>query len=402
MWLQLRSRWRSTFAVTATLVALCSSPSRAAPKRAAGHVAVKASTEMSGYTDTDAVNVLSPTVAASLADDLAGWTIGGRYLVDAVTAASVDIVSSASHRWLENRHVGSALADLKTDSLGVALSGGVSREPDYLSIGGGGTVSMELLEKNLTPFLGVSYGHDDVGRTGQYRELWRHFYKIGLQTGATFVVDRSTIASVAVDAIFERGYLAKPYRYIPLFAPGVGERLGPGASVNLVNQTRLDQRSADALPDSRDRWALSGRIAHRLDGATVRVDERLYRDNWGLLASTTDMRLTVDLGTRLQVWPHGRIHAQGGVSFWQRTYEAVATPDKGLAIPHYRTGDRELGPLQTLTVGGGSRFRLSADKSAPWTLGLEVDGIFTRYTDALYLTSRRAVFGALILEAEFN
>jgi hypothetical protein len=106
-----------------------------------GGPTVRASSEVSAYTDTDAVHVLSPTVAGAVTDELAGWSIGGSYLVDAVSAASVDIVSTASSHWVERRHVGAGSASFKAGPVGVALSGGFSREPDYLSLGGGGVIS---------------------------------------------------------------------------------------------------------------------------------------------------------------------------------------------------------------------------------------------------------------------
>ena len=62
----------------------------------AGGPTVSASSAVSAYSDTDAVHVISPTVSAGVRDDVAGWSIDGRYLVDAVSAASVDIVSTAS------------------------------------------------------------------------------------------------------------------------------------------------------------------------------------------------------------------------------------------------------------------------------------------------------------------
>ena len=67
----------------------------------------------------------------------------------------------------------------------------------------------------------------------------------------------STIASLAGDAIFERGYLGKPYRYVPLFAPGGAAGVPEGASVYEVNRRRIDLRPADALPEARDRLAIT-------------------------------------------------------------------------------------------------------------------------------------------------
>jgi hypothetical protein len=363
-----------------------------------GVLTTRASTEVSAYSDTDAVHVLSPTIAGSIADPVAGWSVSGRYLVDAVSAASVDIVSTASRHWFEVRHVGSLSADVKAGPAGLSLAGGLSREPDYLSVGGGGTVSLEMLDKNLTPFVAVSYGHDDVGRTGMPKSLWKTMQKGTVQLGATFVVDQATIASLSVDAIFERGYLAKPYRYVPLFAPGVPAQVPPGASIDLVNEKRLPLRPADALPDARDRFALSGRIAHRFDGSTLRLDQRVYHDSWGAWASTTDGRFIIDAGQRLRLWPHARFHIQTGIDLWQRAYLAPAAN----GIPIYRTGDRELGPLHTTTAGVGARLLLTADARASWALTAEAQAMFTRFLDALYTTQRRALFANLALEAVFD
>ncbi len=389
------------------IVAVLASPVRAADDEVPGSEPSKsghggpsavASFELSGYTDTDAVQVASPSVAGNISDDVAGWTVNGRYLLDAVTAASVDIVSTASGRWVENRHVGSAGASYKKDDLSFALSGGVSSEPDYLSIGAGGTFTMDMMGKNFTPFVGYSYGHDDVGRTGLPRGYWQTMQKNAGQVGATFVVDRSTIAGVVIDAIFERGYLAKPYRYVPLFAPGTSKKIPGGASIRLVNEARLDQRAADQVPDGRNRFAFTGRMAHRFDGLTVRGDERLYRDNWGLSASTTEVRVMVDLGRNLMVAPHGRFHTQGHVDFWQRAYETLPGPQGVSGLPAFRTGDRELGSLYTATVGGGLRWLLTEDRKTPWTFFANYDWGYTRYFDALYITDRRAMFGAMGIE----
>jgi len=71
-------------------------------------------------------------------------------------------------------------------------------------------------------------------------------------------------------------------------------------------------------------------------------------------------------------------------------------------IPQYRAGDRELGPLSTVTGGFGLRALFGHDLHNPFALAFQVDAIYTRYWDALYITQRRALFGALSLEAAFQ
>ena len=175
-----------------------------------------------------------------------------------------------------------------------------------------------------------------------------------------------------------------------------------GASVEEVNRRRIDLRPADALPDARDRFAVTGRLAHRFDTATFRLDQRLYQDSWGLQASTTDLRLMIDLGRSVMFWPHLRLHVQDAVDFWQRAYEAAPGPDGVLGVPAYRTGDRELGSLSTVTAGGGLRLFIGGGPRAPFTVTFAADAISTSYRDTLYIRSRRALFASTTFEAVFE
>ena len=118
-------------------------------------------------------------------------------------------------------------------------------------------------------------------------------------------------------------------------------------------------------------------------------------------ASTTDLHEFIDLGSRVIVWPHLRAHVQSGVVFWRRITEQLPNASGPAGIPTYRAGDRELGPLYTLTGGFGIKIRMNSDVHAPWMLNFQVDGIYTHYLDAIYISQRVAVFGALGVEAAF-
>lgn len=361
-----------------------------------------ASTELAGYTDSMQVHVASPTVAASVTDAESGVSVSGRYLVDVVSAASVDIVATASPRWKEVRHVGSVEASYQRGPLHVSGSAGVSHEPDYLSLSAGVSASMDLLEKNLTPFVGIRYGHDDVGVKGRPRADWELLQRGGLQLGATFVLNHFTIASVQLDADVERGYLAKPYRYIPLFAPGTGVDVSVGASISEVNTKRLPVRPIERLPSERNRYAVTGRLATRHGPLTLRIDERLYTDSWGLFATTTDARVMIDLGSRVMIWPHLRLHAQSNASFWQRAYELLQAEDGSWTVPRYRTGDRELSKLNTYTGGLGGKIRLTDSADSSWHITCQLEAGYTSFFDALYISSRWSILSVLGLTAQWE
>jgi len=380
--------------------------SDAQPQRGAwlGGLLLKAGLEVSSYSDSDHVEVFTPVLSASVESPLGGWSVGGRYLVDAVTAASSDIVATASPRFREVRHAAAASASYKPGDIGGAGHASISVEPDYLSISAGANATWEIAQKNLVLLAGYTYGHDTIGRARTafavfHRELERHT----ITAGSTWVVGRATLMSLIGDVIVERGDQSKPYRYIPLFAPGRAVDIPAGASFAVVHDARADERPLESLPLARDRFSVMARFAHRLRDSTLRIEERLYIDTWGLKASTTDLRYIFEVTPRLALWPHVRGHLQTGVDFWQRAYELIPHADGSLMVPSIRTGDRELGPLHTLTSGGGGQIDLSGRPGARrWVLTLQADGVFTRYLDALYLTSRSALFTAISLDATFD
>jgi hypothetical protein len=363
------------------------------------------STEISGYGDTDHVFVTTPTIAATIERPTAGWSLGGRYLVDAVSAASVDIVSTASRNWKELRHVGSLNGTFKPHDTGVSGAFTVSREPDYLSLTGGGSFLQDFDQKNILMVLGYGYGRDVIGRHDTPSDIFsRVLVHHAASAAFTFVLDRATALSIEADGVFEQGDQSKPYRYIPMFTSDVAASVRRGAAIDIVNALRLPERPLEQLPTSRERYALSARISHRYDASTLRLDERLYNDSWGLIASTTDLRYLVDLGKRLIFWPHFRFHAQRGVSFWQRAYvsERTATFAQGdWSLPALRTGDRELGPLWTGTTGLGLRWSVGPSETpSSWVVSLSGDLMYTNFADALYVLYRTAGFVAVGLEVE--
>ncbi|MFO0739801.1 MAG: DUF3570 domain-containing protein [Labilithrix sp.] len=361
----------------------------------------KAAAELAVYQDTNAVQVVTSSLRAGVADPLRGWSANGSYLVDFVSGASVDIVSTASSRWSEVRHAGTLAARYKPSRVSVEASGAVSSEPDYRAMSGGLVGSMEVRDKTVTPMLGYAYAHETAGRKGTpfsiyALELARHTISAGVE----LVLDEMTTLSITANGLFELGDQSKPYRYLPLFAREIAPRIQPGASFAIVNEARLPGRMAERVPDLRQRFALSFRFARRLARTTFVASERLYADDWGLRATTTDLRVIHDLAPRLDLSGRMRGHVQSSVDFWRRAYTADITPG-GVVAPSYRTGDRELSSLSTVTAGAGLRWYLTPRTSEPrWSVGLQAEVWFTFFRDALYIRDRWAYLDALDVTVE--
>ena len=63
----------------------------------------------------------------------------------------------------------------------------------------------------------------------------------------------------------ERGDGSQPYRYIPMFHPqDIAPFVPAGATVDLVNRTRLPVKPLEQLPTERDRFAVGARFNKRM------------------------------------------------------------------------------------------------------------------------------------------
>jgi len=354
--------------------------------------------EFSAYHDSDKVDVVSPTIFFNVENPTGGWGFGGSFLVDVVTAASTDIVATASPRWTEQRYVPALGGHKKFGDVDVNLHTAMSIEPDYLATSVGTTVAIDLKQKTVTPSFSYDFSYDIAGRSGTSYEVFsRRIQRHALDFASSFVLDKNSILTTNFSVVVESGDSSKPYRYIPTFGQDIAPRVLPGQSLATVNFYRNPERILEQLPLSRQRFALAGRYARRFSSSTLRAEERLYADSWGLKASTTDLRYLYDVSKNVRVWPHLRFHAQTGTSFWQLAYVAERTPT-GLQVPALRTGDRELGPLLGVTAGLGTRLAFGEAKN--WGLIASGDVIYTRFLNTLFILQRFGYFGALTLEVD--
>ena len=369
------------------------------PEVSKSNLTVRANTEVAGYIDSTATSVLTPSVGGSIENPAAGWSLSGQYLLDVVSAASPDIVSTASPNFKEVRNAGNIGGRYKPGLYGIGASAGTSYTNDYLAFNAGVQLTQELDDKNLSLVEGYTYGHDTIGRTGTPFSVYSHILQYhSISVGGSRIVNSGLVLGLFGDMVIERGDQSKPYRYVPIFSPESAETVPRGADANEVAAARIQARPLEQLPTERNRYALTGRLAWRGSSTTLRLEERGYIDTWGEAASTTDARLFIDVSSRITLWPHARFNLQNGVNFWRRTYVANDVHD----LPALRTGDRELGPLRTLGGGGGLRWALGkAGAQDDFVLTATFDAYWTDFIDALYVEDRASALGTLGAEVTF-
>lgn len=320
--------------ITALAVALA-----AAEARAQAEVEPAAAAGLRVYADDDHVTVWSPSARATAALPR-GVAVDVHAVIDAVTAASIDVTSSASPYAFHERRVegGGAVAVAVAAQQQVGVTAIVSDEHDYTSLRLGGRWRAELARRNATLEVSYTAGFDQVGRAGDptfARDRREHRGVISL----TQILDRRGYLDVVVEGIRTTGYQANPYRFVPVTMAGAVAYALP-----------------EAVPDARAAVAALVRMRRALGGAWFgHADYRLARDTWGITSHTGSARLlrgfaddAVLLGAEL------RGYLQDGASFHRATYAG------DLGAPVWRTRDHVLGAMHTLTLGVTARARL------PW------------------------------------
>jgi Protein of unknown function (DUF3570) len=377
LWLQLMRRTR----VVALALAAVFAP--AAPARADDPTRLGFDTLL--YTDTDNVIVSSSSVAASAPLDDDGSEIHAKALVDAVTAASVDVISEATPRFTEVREEADVGGSWARGAWLPSAHYRFSHEPDYLS-NGGGVRTERRLGPDTTIAGGYDLTYDLVRRSGTSAGVFsRPLTTQSADLSLSQVLDPATVVRIAYSFTAQSGYLEKPYRYVPLFdAAGLDAAAAAGMSLGLddFGRFRLPERPPEEVPDLRLRHALAVRLVRWIDAldASVRADYRLYLDDWGVRSHTGELGVRFTFGDH-ELSLSNRIYEQTAADFWRRVY--VVTPG---TIPQYRSVDRDLSHFvgDTTELGFDSRHET-------WSWYVHGGVMYTRYFDYLFLDSRVAV-----------
>jgi hypothetical protein len=232
-------------------------------------------------------------VRKSLADRV---SLSAQYYVDAVSNASIDVVTTASP-FKETRTAWDLSADtLVRDSL---LSVGVSRssEPDYIAEAVNADVSHEVFGGMTTVSLGFTRARDLVGKKGEQGWIdqashWQY------RAGVTQILTPRWLVSLNAEAVADSGFLGSPYRAARVFGAAVPER-NPRTRSSRAVKLRT-------LYDSGE-W---------LRGSSVRAEFRRYWDNWDIAATTTEFGFAKYLGERFLLDATMRFYAQDKALFY--------------------------------------------------------------------------------------
>lgn len=336
--------------------------------------------DMLYYVDDNDTWVASPQVSAGYALDPEGGNISARVVVDAISSASVDVVTQATPGFDEVRYEGDLSAAKSFGHVTPSLGYRFSHEPDYVSHGG----RAGLVSRLGTPdsVLGVSYGvtRDSVRRHGTPpsvfdETLWSHAFELSY----TQTVTPTTVLRSAFSLTAQNGYMEKPYRHVPIFLDDPG-----GLNRGNFDAYRLSGRPGEEVPDHRRRYAIGARAMQYFPNrkTSLRLDYRFYADDWGVMSHTIEPAVRARIASWFQLAAAIRVYRQDGARFWRRAYVVDALDQ----LPQYRTVDRDLSPYTTLTgTLRGTIFTTAA------SIYLEAGLARTWYEDYLFLDTLTVV-----------
>jgi Protein of unknown function (DUF3570) len=311
------------------------------------------------YADSDKTTVVTSVAEANVRLP-APVVVGAHALVDAVSSASVDVISAATTRFTENRVELGATARVGLSrsteaTLGYTHSGENDWHSHAIELG----IARDVANKNAKLSLALGFTRNYVGRAHD-----PSFEKLldvgGAQLGFSQVLGRRTLATIAYTLSYASGYQGSPYRFV----------------------TVMDEFSApESPPEERTRHAVTLRVMHSFDRDVVDAQYRIYGDDWGILSNTVELAYTHAIASAWSARLRLRGYRQHRASFYQETYDMPM---------RYMTVDRELSTFWDAM--GGIKLGYTGES---WDVETKLDGIVYRFDDYARLRGRVAIVSGL-------
>lgn len=262
-------------------------------------------------------------VRKSLADKV---SVQGSWYVDAVSNASIDVVTMASP-FKETRHQVDLSADyLVRDSL-ITLGLSASREPDYRARTVSLDVAQEVFGGMTTVNLGFSRGADSVGQkiggAVDWLDTARHWqYRLGVSQ----VLSPRWMATANLEVLSDDGYLGSPYRLVVTNGQLSGHENLPRTRTGRALKLGTIYDSSQWVPRS-----------------SLRAEYRYYWDTWAMKGHTLEFGASRYVGDRWLADAFVRFYKQNAALFYS---------DNATVQTLYLTRNRQLSRFDSAGLGG--------------------------------------------------
>ncbi len=241
-------------------------------------------------------------------------SLTGTYYVDAVTNASIDVVTTASP-YRETRHEFGLSADYVYRDAQITVGAMTSHEPDYVANTGSIDVTQEVFGGMTTIAFGFTRVSDTVKKrySPEFLDAAKHWqYRLG----ATQILTTRWLMSANFEALSDDGFLGSPYRVARVFGAAVPER-------------NPRTRSGRAV-----KLRLVGDLGNR---DSMHVEYRYFRDTWDIKAHTAEIGYSRYFGENWLADTFFRYYSQSHALFYS---------DNATSETTYVSRNRQLSTLQ--------------------------------------------------------
>jgi hypothetical protein len=262
-------------------------------------------------------------------------SLSATYYVDAVSNASIDVVTTASKYSETRQQLDLGIDYAVRDSL-IHVSASSGKEPDYIAQTFGVDVSQEVFGGMTTVNLGFTEGHDAVGRKGE-EGYFDHATHWQYRFGVTQILTPRWLASANFEALADEGFLGSPYRAARVFGAFVPEDVPRTRSGRAIKFRALGDISDWFRGGS---WGAGQRHS-------MHAEYRYFWDNWGIKAHTLEGGYSRYFGDKWLADSWLRFNRQSAALFYS---------DNAQVETLYITRNRQLGTFNSWSLGGRATY----------------------------------------------
>lgn len=341
---------------------------------------VVAKTEV--YHDSDNTTVVRPSFR--IVRNLGPVDLGAAYSVDAITTASIDVMTQATAAEFSDRRQEVSLSldrNLFGSKYGASYTH--STETDYRSDAIAAHFSRDLFERNTTLSGRIGYVRDSVFRILDPR-FEEDLTGWGYMAGISQVVSPTLIVQASYEGAYLSGFQQSPYRFVRFGR--FGFRFDGRLPVfEGVTGTRREEHPEDRLRhtfSTKAAWYLGHEMA-------LHPGYQFYFDDWGIVSHEASLQLLREFGSHVIGRVGYRYFRQGAADFYEGQYVLAPSRYK------YVSADKRLGPVEGHLVGLRVEYGIDAPSADLVRLGVDakIDWNFNRYLDYLFLEDRSALIG---------
>ncbi len=253
------------------------------------------------------------------------------------------------------------------------ISGNLSKEYDYQSLGLSGLLEKDINQRNTTLSVGLSYQSDTIDPVGGLPVALSSMVlnqdndnnknddddddddsggsedksTLDLIFGVTQVINRRMLMQFNYSLSQVDGYMTDAYKFL-----------------SVVNTDGLAQDYLfEGRPDNRTKHSFYWQTKFALDSGVIDVSYRYATDDWEINSHTVDSRFRFNLSSDNYIQPHIRYYQQTAADFY-RPFLIEGEP-----LPDAASADYRVGEMDAYTVG--LKYGQKMNNNHEWAVRLE-------------------------------